>query len=203
MRGGQCLAILLVLLSFGLLCQYILVGTKHCVNWHNSLMDTGQSTFSIGRIHQVQVSAPTKLEELLQKRRCEVFSPKVLRVVDFPLANEHMSWIWNFMQHLCESSDMWRKCLISSIELKFAIRERLAPRFKSRVALVEKVFDSFHFVTTWKCFFRCAKLSQGRRRPPKAKGALFTSCKCWQQLTIQLVSSFIWFWSQLVCSPGS
>ena len=44
MRGGQCLAILLVLLSFGLLCQYILVGTKHCVNWHNSLIDIGQSS---------------------------------------------------------------------------------------------------------------------------------------------------------------
>ena len=47
----------------------------------------------------------------------------------------------------------------------------------------------FHFVTTLRCFFRCAKLSQGRRASPKAKSALLTSQNCWQQLVLTL----IWF----------
>ena len=59
----------------------------------------------------------------------------------------------------------------------FIIREYLAPIFRSRMALVEKVVDEkwnqSHFLTKPQSLSRFAKFTQWRRWSPKAKGAFF------------------------------
>ena len=91
---------------------------------------------------------PTKLEKLLRKRRWEKSAQSLLSTLPV------RKWIFETF-----------------------LRDHLAPIFRSRIALVEKVkTDKSHFLKYWHQFlFRFAELSQWKTWTSKAKGALFIS----------------------------